>query len=42
MGKFDEINKIMGVLTILMIMFYLGPGETSTFDWIFGKIGLNS
>ena len=42
MGKFDEINKIMGVLTILMIMFYLGPGDISTFDWIFGKIGLNS
>jgi AGZA family xanthine/uracil permease-like MFS transporter len=41
MGKFDEINKIMGTLAILMIMFYLGPGDTSTFDWIFEQIGLN-
>ena len=42
MGKFDEINKIMGTLAILMIMFYLGPGDQSTFDWLFETIGLNS
>ena len=34
MGKINEINKVMGTLAILMIMFYLGPGEHSTFDWI--------
>ncbi|MCP2503282.1 MAG: NCS2 family permease [Candidatus Thalassarchaeaceae archaeon] len=42
MGKFDEINKIMGTLAILMMMFYLGPGDQSTFDWLFEAIGLNS
>ena len=42
MGKFDEINKILGALAILMIMFYLGPGDQSTFDWLFETIGLNS
>jgi len=39
MGKFDEINKVMGGLCVLMIMFYIGPGDESTFGWILGLAG---
>ena len=39
MGKFDEINKVMGVLAILMIMFYIGPGNDSTFGWLLDLAG---
>ena len=39
MGKFDEINKVMGALTILMIMFYIGPGNDSTFGWLLDLLG---
>ena len=38
MGKFNEINKVMGALAILMIMFYIGPGNHSTFGWILDLI----
>ncbi len=38
MGKINEINKVMGTLAILMIMFYLGPGNHSTFGWILDLI----
>jgi AGZA family xanthine/uracil permease-like MFS transporter len=38
MGKINEINKVMGTLAILMIMFYLGPGNDSTFGWILDMI----
>ena len=38
MGKINEINKVMGTLAILMIMFYLGPGNDSTFGWILDLI----
>ena len=35
-GKYEEIlnNQILMVITVLMTMFYLGPGEQTTFDWI--------
>ena len=35
-GKHQEIlnNQILMAITVLMTMFYLGPGEQTTFDWI--------
>ena len=38
MGKFDEINKVMGILAIVMIMFYIGPGNETTFGWLISLI----
>ena len=38
MGKFDEPGPIMYGIAIFMTMFYLGPGELSTFGWIFDKV----
>ena len=39
MGKFNEIGNVMGGLAVLMIMFYIGPGDESTFGWILGLAG---
>ena len=35
-GKHEEIinNQILMAIFVLMSMFYLGPGNQSTFDWI--------
>ena len=35
-GKYEEIlqNQILCAIFVLMAMFYLGPGDQSTFDWI--------
>ena len=41
MQKWDELNPVMWALFVLMTMFYLGPGDTNTFDWIFDLIGLS-
>lgn len=38
MGKFDEPGPIMYGIAIFMTMFYLGPGDFSTFGWIFDKV----
>ncbi|MDE0707536.1 MAG: NCS2 family permease [Candidatus Poseidoniales archaeon] len=38
MGKMDQINKVMGTLCVLMIMFYLGPGGETTFEWLVNMI----
>ena len=38
MGKFDEPGTIMYGIAIFMTMFYLGPGDFSTFGWIFDKV----
>ena len=38
MGKMDQINKVMGTLCVLMVMFYLGPGGETTFEWIINMI----
>ncbi len=37
-GKADEVleNRILMGIAILMAMFYLGPGDQTTFDWILG------
>mgnify|MGYP001997522371 FL=1 len=37
-GKYQEINAVMGVLFVLMIMFYLGPGDQTTFEYLFSKV----
>ena len=37
-GKMNEINTVMGTLCILMIMFYLGPGDDTTFEWLIRDI----
>ena len=36
--KFDEISPVMGVLTILLILYYLGPGAQTGFEWIVNDI----
>ncbi len=38
MGKFDELNPVMYTLFVLMLMFYIGPGDTSTFGFLFGDL----
>jgi len=38
MGKFDEPGPIMYGIAVFMAMFYLGPGDMSTFEWIFDKV----
>ncbi|MEL0101522.1 MAG: NCS2 family permease, partial [Euryarchaeota archaeon] len=38
MGKFDEPGPIMYGIAVFMAMFYLGPGDMSTFGWIFDKV----
>ena len=37
-GRFSEINKIVGGIAILMIMFYLGPGDETTFEMLIGDL----
>ena len=39
-GKHEEIikNQILMIITVLMTMFYLGPGDQTTFDYIFDFI----
>ena len=41
MQKWDELNNVMWALFVFMVMFYLGPGDTNTFDWLFDTMGLN-
>lgn len=37
-GRLSEINKIVGGIAILMIMFYLGPGDETTFEMLIGDL----
>ena len=37
-NKADQINAVMGTLCALMIMFYLGPGNETTFEWLINMI----
>jgi len=37
MGKMNELNPVMYVLFVVMLMFYIGPGDTSTFGYLFSK-----
>jgi len=41
MGKMGELNTVMWALFGLMAMFYLGPGDQNTFNWLFDTLGLN-
>ena len=36
--KFDEISPVMGVLTILLILYYIGPGAQTGFEWLINDI----
>ena len=38
MGKMDKLNPVVNALAVLMLMFYIGPGDQSTFDWILSFI----
>ncbi len=38
MGKLDDLNPVMYTLFVLMLMFYIGPGDTSTFGFLFGDL----
>ena len=38
MGKADEPGPIMYGIAVFMLMFYLGPGDQSTFGWLFSTI----
>jgi AGZA family xanthine/uracil permease-like MFS transporter len=35
-GKYEEIiaNRVLSIIALLMVMFYLGPGDQTTFGWI--------
>ena len=37
-SKTDQINPVLGTLCALMIMFYLGPGDETTFEWLINMI----
>ena len=37
-GKQDQINAVMGTLCALMVMFYLGPGSETTFEWLINMV----
>ncbi len=39
-GKAKDVNVVMWTLFALMSMFYLGPGEHTTFEWLVDTIGL--
>jgi len=36
MQKFDEVSKVMYGLAAFLLMYYIGPGDGNTFQWIFG------
>ena len=38
MQKWDELNPVMWTLFVLMTFFYIGPGDGSTFSWIFSDL----
>jgi AGZA family xanthine/uracil permease-like MFS transporter len=37
-GKAKDLNVVMWTLFVLMTMFYLGPGQETTFEWILGSL----
>ena len=37
-GKAKDVNVVMSTLFALMSMFYLGPGDQTTFEFILGKV----
>ena len=37
-GKAKDLNVVMWSLFVLMTMFYLGPGQETTFEWLLGGL----
>ena len=39
-GKHEELiaNKVLSIIALLMVMFYLGPGDQTTFEWILDNL----
>jgi len=37
-GKAQEVNMVMWIIFALMSMFYLGPGEETTIEWILSNL----
>ena len=37
-GKAKDVNMVMWTIFALMSMFYLGPGNETTFEWILGNL----
>ena len=38
MQKWEDLNPVLYTVAGLMIMFYLGPGDQTTFEWLFGHL----
>jgi len=36
--KLNDVSPIMWGVAVFMLMFYLGPGDQSTFGWLFSSI----
>ena len=37
-GKAKDVNMVMWAIFALMSMFYLGPGNETTFEWILSNL----
>jgi len=37
-GKAQEVNMVMWIIFALMSMFYLGPGNETTFEWLLSNL----
>jgi len=37
-GKHEQLNPVMWTLGIILAMFYIGPGDGNTFEWLLGLI----
>ena len=37
MQKFNEVSPVMYGLAAFLIMYYMGPGDGNTFQWILGQ-----
>ena len=38
MQKWNDLNPIMYTVAGLLLMFYLGPGDQTTFEWLFSYL----
>ena len=38
MQKWEDLNPVLYTVAGLMIMCYLGPGDQTTFEWLFGHL----
>ncbi len=37
-GKHEQLNPVMWTLGFILAMFYIGPGDGNTFEWLLGLI----